>query len=154
MTAAAVGCYAMQTPECRYYAAKFPRPNGRTAVWAADKGVTVYETFEAALDDIAPDTYLGIDALTDDYPPGYEPSTRQFVLDRKEDISGQSGTGICAVGIEFPDETCAMAWLTAVNSVAIYSTPSAVERIHSHGGSTQFVYTTEPVEHVGDGVWP
>jgi hypothetical protein len=46
-------------------------------------------------------------------------SVRLFTLDRKEDVSGTSGIGIVAEGIEFSNGKCALAWLTKFQSVAI-----------------------------------
>ena len=68
---------------------------------------------------------------------------RPFILRRFDDVSGRSGTGVPAVGMEFPDGTCAMGWLTDVNSVAIYGSLHEVQDIHGHGGRTRVFYADE-----------
>lgn len=61
---------------------------------------------------------------------------RRFELVRIEDESGISGTGVVAQGIEFDDGYCAMRWLTATTSTAIYNTADDLLKIHGHGGKT------------------
>lgn len=61
---------------------------------------------------------------------------RRFNLVRNEDESGVSGTGLVAQGIQFDTGACAMAWLTSVSSIAIYSSIDDVIHIHGHGGKT------------------
>lgn len=62
---------------------------------------------------------------------------RRFVLDRKTDKTGVSGTGIVAEGIEFTDGTCVMNWLRHTRSTAIYANLRTLEDIHSHGGASE-----------------
>lgn len=59
-----------------------------------------------------------------------------FTLVRKTDVSGVSGTGIVAEGVVFQDGTCAMRWLTATPSTAIYASIEDLEKIHGHDGAT------------------
>lgn len=66
--------------------------------------------------------------------------TRRFYLERLEDVSGASGTGIVAEGIVFTDGTCALRWMTALRSTCIYDSITAVEKIHGHEGKTLVVY--------------
>jgi hypothetical protein len=66
---------------------------------------------------------------------------RRFLLDRIEDETGVSGTGIVANGIQFDDGTCVMVWLTSTSSVAWYNSIEDVEYIHGHGGKTQIVWS-------------
>jgi hypothetical protein len=63
--------------------------------------------------------------------------SRLFVLDRVEDQSGISGTGVVAEGIEFSDGTVVMRWRTHIKSTSIYESVRAVEAIHGHGGRTR-----------------
>ena len=65
---------------------------------------------------------------------------RRFVLNRLEDESGISGTGIVAEGIQFSTGKCAMGWLTSVSSIAIYNSIEELEFIHGHAGMTQLVW--------------
>lgn len=62
-----------------------------------------------------------------------------FHLDRIEDETGISGTGRVAEGVVFSDGTCAMRWLTAHKSTAVYSSVDDVKTIHGHGGRTRVV---------------
>lgn len=61
---------------------------------------------------------------------------RMFRLHRIEDETGVSGTGDVAEGVRFSDGTCALRWLTATSSTAIYASVEDLERIHGHGGRT------------------
>ena len=65
---------------------------------------------------------------------------RRFVLDRKTDKTGVSGTGIVAEGVEFSDGTCVMNWLRHTRSTAIYANIKTLEDIHSHGGASEIKY--------------
>lgn len=62
---------------------------------------------------------------------------RLFVLDRREDATGVSGTGAVAEGIQFSDGRIAMRWTTETASTAFYESIDDVEEIHGHGGKTQ-----------------
>lgn len=70
---------------------------------------------------------------------------RRFNLVRSEDESGVSGTGIVAVGVEFPNGAVELQWLndennaveTAMNGHASYAGGIAdVKAVHGHGGRT------------------
>lgn len=65
---------------------------------------------------------------------------RRFALDRVEDASGVSGTGVVAEGVEFSDGRVALRWRTAVTSVAIYDSMADLVAIHGHEGRTRVVY--------------
>ena len=63
--------------------------------------------------------------------------SRRFVLVRGEDVSGVSGTGTVADGVEFPDLTVARRWRGTTSSTVIYDGGiGAVEKIHGHDGRT------------------
>lgn len=61
---------------------------------------------------------------------------RRFHLQRETDISGSSGTGRVAEGVQFCDGTCAMRWLTFPCSTAVYSSIDDLIAIHGHNGAT------------------
>ena len=63
-----------------------------------------------------------------------------FYLNRLIDVSGVSGTGIVAEGVQFENGKCALAWLTESPSVAVYDSLADVEKIHGHQGDTQIVW--------------
>ena len=67
--------------------------------------------------------------------------SRRFYLERVEDVSGVSGVGVVAEGVEFSDGTCAMRWLTKGKpaSTVIHESIGAVEALHGHGGATYVV---------------
>ena len=68
-----------------------------------------------------------------------------FVLDRKEDETGVSGTGIVAEGVEFSNGKCVLSWLTDFKSIAIYESIQDIIAIHCHGDKTQIIYNkTKP----------
>lgn len=65
---------------------------------------------------------------------------RRFNLQRNEDASGVSGVGVVAQGVEFDDGSCAMRWLTATASTAVYASADDLVTIHGHEGRTQLVW--------------
>ena len=67
---------------------------------------------------------------------------RTFKLVRDEDETGISGTGTVAEGIEFSNGMCAMCWLTAMHSVAVYPNVRQLEAIHGHNGRARVVFDT------------
>jgi hypothetical protein len=62
-----------------------------------------------------------------------------FCLNRVEDETGISGTGVVARGVIFPSGKCALEWMTKHKSVALYDSLAEVEAIHGHGGKTKVV---------------
>lgn len=65
---------------------------------------------------------------------------KQFWLERREDVSGTSGTGRVAEGVVFANGWCALHWLGKLTSVAFYQSIEELEAIHGHGGKTRVVY--------------
>jgi hypothetical protein len=67
---------------------------------------------------------------------------RAFVLRRVADISGVSGTGDVAEGVEFSDGTVALRWLSDWPTSVVFHDRGveAVEQVHGHGGATQIVW--------------
>lgn len=65
---------------------------------------------------------------------------RRFYLQRVRDVTGISGTGRVADGVEFPDGTCVVRWRGDTPSTVVWPNAGAVERIHGHGGSTLVVW--------------
>lgn len=73
--------------------------------------------------------------MLDTSPPS-PTNIRRFALDRREDITGLSGTGIVAEGVRFTDGTVAMRWLTETTSTVLYHDMDDLLAIHGHQGST------------------
>lgn len=62
---------------------------------------------------------------------------RRFQLVRDVDVTGVSGTGVVAHGVEFPDGTCAYRWATGTATTNVADSVADVEVIHGHGGATR-----------------
>jgi hypothetical protein len=69
-----------------------------------------------------------------------ESTARLFVLERTEDVSGTSGVGVVAEGVEFSDGTCVLHWLSQFLSIEMCSNIHTVEGIHGHEGKTRVRY--------------
>lgn len=65
---------------------------------------------------------------------------RLFVLQRNDDETGISGTGVVAEGVEFTGGKVALHWLTVYGAVNVYDNMQVVEELHGHGGKTKVVY--------------
>lgn len=65
---------------------------------------------------------------------------RLFILERDVDLSGSSGTGRIAEGVQFSDGQAVIHWTTdGPNATGFYASIEDVERIHGHGGTTRIV---------------
>ena len=74
------------------------------------------------------------------------PPIRRFHLNRVEDESGISGTGIVAVGVIWPDGQATLKWVskrTKATSLGIYADIDDLEEVHGHDGKTKIVYDEE-----------
>lgn len=87
---------------------------------------------------------------TNEVVPKKQNQVRAFFLERIEDESGVSGTGIVAVGCELPTGRAVLEWLTVHSSVCIYNNINDVANIHSHGGKTRVIwgYPDEEIKKV------
>ena len=63
---------------------------------------------------------------------------RRFVLDRNTDVTGVSGTGIVAEGVEFSDGVCCIHWMGGWPSSVVWYERGldAVLHVHGHDGRT------------------
>lgn len=78
------------------------------------------------------------DAVTSSAPLS---GVRRFVLDRRLDVSGVSGVGLIAEGVEWSDGTASMRWIGEHNSIVFWPEGIPVlEAVHGHGGGTKVVY--------------
>lgn len=64
----------------------------------------------------------------------------KFVLRRTVDVSGISGTGDVAEGIQFSDGTCVLRWKSDKPSTAIYGSIDDLKKIHGHAGSSEIIW--------------
>ena len=64
---------------------------------------------------------------------------RRFHLIRSEDVSGSSGCGTVAEGVEFSDGRVAMRWLVAPFGTGMYDRLGDVTEVHGHQGRTRVV---------------
>lgn len=63
-------------------------------------------------------------------------SMKKFVLSRAEDMSGVSGTGDVAEGVEFSNGRVVLHWYGTHSSLVIYDNIKEVDTIHGHEGRT------------------
>lgn len=71
------------------------------------------------------------------------PKIKKFVLNRKKDATGTSGTGYVAVGVMFSSGHCVLEWNTDVRSIGVYNSSADVEAIHGHEGQTVLEWCDE-----------
>ncbi len=66
---------------------------------------------------------------------------RRFQLERDHDVSGVSGTGVVAEGVEFSDRTVVIRWIVGEHqSTVVWPDIAGPEAIHGHGGATRIVW--------------
>lgn len=68
--------------------------------------------------------------------PAVPPEPRTFDLVRYHDVSGVSGEGIVAQGVQFADGQVALQWPKPGRSVAVWDSVDALLSIHGHNGLT------------------
>ncbi len=68
----------------------------------------------------------------------------RFELVRTEDVSGSSGVGVVAEGIEFSDGRVALRWRVPPCSTALYDSATDLIAIHGHEGRTAIRYIDPP----------
>ena len=61
---------------------------------------------------------------------------RRFRLNRKQDISGVSGTGNVCNGCVFPDGTAVIRWNSDTASTGIFRSIEDLIAVHGHEGAT------------------
>lgn len=73
---------------------------------------------------------------TDKEAPSTACGMRRFVLERSEDVSGTSGTGTVAEGVQFSNGYVALTWLSHMLTLAHYHSVQVMLQIHGHQGRT------------------
>ncbi len=73
---------------------------------------------------------------------------RHFILVRKKDLTGTSGTGIVAEGVVFEDGQAVLKWLRKPYSLGVYPSLKNLLDVHGHEGNTQvrFIRSHRPIE--------
>lgn len=74
---------------------------------------------------------------------------RRFHLYRSVDITGVSGTGVIAEGIEFSDGCVVLRWLSKTPSVIVYMDVADMLIVHGHNGNTTIQWIDRrQIEHL------
>jgi hypothetical protein len=68
---------------------------------------------------------------------------RRFYLEREEDVSGVSGTGSVAVGVQFPHHVVLEWQAGGIHSVVVYNNIEELIAVSGHGGKTKVVWIDE-----------
>lgn len=63
-----------------------------------------------------------------------------FYLNRKEDVSGMSGTGRVALGVKMPNGQVVIYWNSNHNSIGIFHNIDEFILIHGHEGKGEIVW--------------
>lgn len=86
---------------------------------------------EICLVDLQPPTSYGV--------PDTRTCARRFRLVRHQDVSGVSGTGVVAHGVEWPDGTVSMRWSVPGLPAAFanWDGIEAIMQVHGHEGATE-----------------
>lgn len=86
--------------------------------------------------------------------PEFKPKIRtyRFVLERVEDVTGVSGTGIIAHGVRLPTGRCVMEWAGEIeHSIVIWSSVAAMLIVVTHKGKNQtnirWIDPIPPIDH-------
>jgi hypothetical protein len=65
---------------------------------------------------------------------------QMFELHREEDVSGVSGVGVVAEGVQFHDGTVVIRWFGDDASTVVWPDIASAEKVHGHGGRTRIVW--------------
>lgn len=65
---------------------------------------------------------------------------RRFYLERDEDVTGTSGTGVVAEGVEYSNGQISIHWISQLESVNIYGNATVLVKLHGHDGRTRIVW--------------
>ena len=67
---------------------------------------------------------------------------RRFELHRIEDVTGISGTGVVAEGVEFTDGVVVLRWTTEWPTSVVWHDRgmASVEHVHGHNGKTRIEF--------------
>lgn len=74
--------------------------------------------------------------------------SRRFQLVRHVDVTGVSGTGVVAEGVEFADGSVAVRWTGQFPTTTVWDAIESVIAVHGHAGSTEVCWL-DPDESAG-----
>ena len=63
--------------------------------------------------------------------------SKPFLLIRDVDETGVSGTGVVAIGFQFPTGRVVIEWLVTPFALGIFSSLKELKDVHGHGGKTR-----------------
>lgn len=69
-----------------------------------------------------------------------DPKFRRFYLERDKDISGVSGVGIVAHGVQFENGSCVLYWVGVTSCVSIWHSVYEMIAVHGHENTTKIVW--------------
>ena len=72
---------------------------------------------------------------------------QRFLLWRESDVSGVSGTGLVAWGVEFPDGNVVTRWNAEIAQTCVWASIEEVQKVHGHGGATRVVYIDQKFDN-------
>lgn len=73
-------------------------------------------------------------------PTSHKSSMRRFVLQRDTDVTGTSGIGVVAEGVEFSNGAVVIHWISQLESTNVYANAKVLETLHGHNGNTIIVW--------------
>ena len=73
---------------------------------------------------------------------------RPFALHRGQDVTGVSGTGTVAHGVQFADGTVVIRWLGEFASTVVWDSLDAAMKVHGHDGKTRVVWVATDVSEM------
>lgn len=90
--------------------------------------------------------------ITDQLPDltSVKAQTRRFYMERLVDVSGISGTGIVAVGVEFPSGFCVLEWQTETATIEFSPSIDNIITVHGHNGNTKIYYLDQDLQMINE----
>lgn len=64
-------------------------------------------------------------------------TARLFSLVRDDDVSGTSGVGVVAEGVEWSNGWVSLHWLSQLGCLGMYENIKVMTEVHGHGGKTR-----------------
>lgn len=71
---------------------------------------------------------------------------RRFRLHRTDDVSGVSGTGFVAEGVEFSNGMVAVSFIGPCHGVETWTSIKEMKNVHGHGGKTRVLFEDQDAD--------